>query len=186
MIDTNLLAGPALRRLRKREGLTQAAMAGLLGISPSYLNLIERNQRPLSARVLVQVIERFDFDPRSLREDDAIGGLDGMVRRLADKRFGDLGIDREEVQEFLAAAPQIAAAFARLYDTGAGSGLSSRTPPPPPAARSNAGRTTSPISITPPRRSRTSCASRAGKSARRSPKGCAKSTSCRCGSCPPR
>lgn len=121
MADTNLLAGPALRRLRKREGLTQAAMAGSLGISPSYLNLIERNQRPLSARVLVQVIESFDFDPRSLREDDAIGGLDGLVRRLTDKRFADLGIDREEVQEFLSAAPQVAAAFARLYDS-AGSG----------------------------------------------------------------
>lgn len=118
MADTNLLAGPALRRLRKREGLTQASMAGILGISPSYLNLIERNQRPLSARVLVQVIERFDFDPRSLREDDAIGGLDGLARRMADRRFADLGIDREEVQEFLAAAPQIAAAFARLYDAG--------------------------------------------------------------------
>ncbi|WP_296716883.1 short-chain fatty acyl-CoA regulator family protein [Erythrobacter sp.] len=118
MADTNLLAGPALRRLRKREGLTQAAMAAALGISPSYLNLIERNQRPLSARVLVQVIERFDFDPRSLREDEAIGGLDGLVRRMADKRFADLAIDREEVQEFLAAAPQIAAAFARMYDTG--------------------------------------------------------------------
>ncbi|QFT77730.1 short-chain fatty acyl-CoA regulator family protein [Erythrobacter sp. THAF29] len=117
MSDTALLAGPALRRLRKREGLTQAAMAASLGISPSYLNLIERNQRPLSARVLVQVIERFDFDPRSLREDEAIGGLDGLARRLSDKRFADLGIDREEVQEFLAAAPQAAAAFARLYDT---------------------------------------------------------------------
>lgn len=119
MTDT-LLAGPALRRLRKREGLTQANMASLLGISPSYLNLIERNQRPLSARVLVQVIERFDFDPRSLREDNAIGGLDGMARRMADKRFADLGIDREELQEFLAAAPQVAAAFARLYDSGGG------------------------------------------------------------------
>ncbi|ANK13457.1 helix-turn-helix domain-containing protein [Erythrobacter neustonensis] len=122
MQDTNLLAGPALRRLRKRERLTQAAMASLLGISPSYLNLIERNQRPLSARVLVQVIERFDFDPRSLREDDAIGGLDGLARRMADKRFADLGIDREEVQEFLAAAPQIAAAFARMYDATGTSG----------------------------------------------------------------
>lgn len=103
--------------------MTQAAMAGVLGISPSYLNLIERNQRPLSARVLVRVIEQFDFDPRSLREDDAIGGIDGMIRRLSDRRFGDLGIDREEVQEFLAAAPQVAAAFARLYDTGAIGGL---------------------------------------------------------------
>ena len=43
MADSNLLAGPALRRLRKRDGLTQAAMAAMLGISPSYLNLIERN-----------------------------------------------------------------------------------------------------------------------------------------------
>lgn len=116
MSDNTLLAGPSLRRLRKREGLTQAAMAASLGISPSYLNLIERNQRPLSARVLVQVIERYDFDPSSLREDEAIGGVEGLARRMADKRFADLGIDREELQEFLAAAPQAAAAFARLYD----------------------------------------------------------------------
>lgn len=116
MTDSSLLAGPSLRRLRKREGLTQAAMAASLGISPSYLNLIERNQRPLSARVLVQVIERFDFDPRDLREDEAIGGIDGLARRMADKRFADLNIDREELQEFLSAAPQAAAAFARLYD----------------------------------------------------------------------
>ena len=116
MSDSSLLAGPSLRRLRKREGLTQAAMAASLGISSSYLNLIERNQRPLSARVLVQVIERFDFDPSSLREDEAIGGVDGLLRRMADRRFADLAIDREEVQEFLASAPQAAAAFARLYD----------------------------------------------------------------------
>jgi hypothetical protein len=122
MVESALLAGPSLRRLRKREGLTQAAMAAALGISPSYLNLIERNQRPLSARVLVQVIERFDFDPRSLREDEAIGGVDGLARRLADKRFADLGIDREEVQEFLSAAPQAAAAFARLYDNAGEAG----------------------------------------------------------------
>jgi len=116
MTDSSLLAGPSLRRLRKREGLTQATMAAALGISPSYLNLIERNQRPLSARVLVQVIERFDFDPRDIREDEAIGGIDGLARRMADKRFADLDIDREELQEFLSAAPQAAAAFARLYD----------------------------------------------------------------------
>jgi predicted transcriptional regulator/DNA-binding XRE family transcriptional regulator len=123
MVEPSLLAGPALRRLRKREGLTQANMAAMLGISPSYLNLIERNQRPLSARVLVQVIEQFEFDPRSLREDETVGGIDGMIRRLADKRFADLAIDREEVQELLAAAPQAAAAFARLYDqVGAGHG----------------------------------------------------------------
>src|SRR3546814_8735093 len=71
---------------------------------------------PLWVRVRVQVIERFDFDPRMLRRDEAIGGVDGLARRLADERFADLGIDRDEVSEFLAAAPQAAAAFARLYD----------------------------------------------------------------------
>ncbi len=116
MADAALFAGPALRRLRKREGMTQAAMAARLGISPSYLNLIERNQRPLSARVLMQVIDQFDFDPRTLREDEAIGGLDGLARRMTDERFADLNIDREELGEFLSTSPQVAAAFARLYD----------------------------------------------------------------------
>jgi predicted transcriptional regulator/DNA-binding XRE family transcriptional regulator len=117
--ETSLFAGPALRRLRKREGLTQAAMAVRLAISPSYLNLIERNQRPLSARVVIRAAEEFDFDPRSLRSDEAIGGVDGLARRLADERFADLGIDRDELNELLASAPQAALAFARLYDSAA-------------------------------------------------------------------
>ena len=117
MTDRAIYAGPALRRLRKREGLTQAAMAARLSISPSYLNLMERNQRPLSARIVVQVVEQFDFDPRSLREDEAIGGLDGLARRFADERFADLEIGRDEAAELLSAAPNAAAAFARLFDS---------------------------------------------------------------------
>ena len=116
MADDAVHAGPAIKRLRKRENLTQAAMAKRLSISPSYLNLIERNQRPVSARVVIALVEQFDFDPRSVREDEAIGGLDGLARRFADERFADLGIDREDVDEFLSASPQVAAAFARLYD----------------------------------------------------------------------
>ncbi len=119
MVKSALFVGPALRRLRKREGLTQAAMAARLAISPSYLNLIERNQRPVSARVIVQVAEQFDFDPRSFRVDEAVGGIDGLARRMADERFADLGIGRDEIDEFLSGAPQVAAAFARLYDNAA-------------------------------------------------------------------
>lgn len=121
MTEQSLYAGAALRRLRKREGMTQAAMAQRLGISSSYLTLMERNQRPVTARVIVRLVDQFDFDPRGLREDDAIGGIDGLYRRLGDDRFADLGIDREEVAEFLASAPQAAAAFVRLFDNqGAG------------------------------------------------------------------
>ena len=134
MVEAGLFAGAALRRLRKREGLTQSAMAARLAISPSYLNLIERNQRPLSARVVVQVVEQFDFDPRSLREDEAIGGIDGLARRMADERFADLGIDRDELVEWLNAAPHAALAFARLYD-GAGDPNDGAAPDPTDHAR---------------------------------------------------
>ena len=166
MADDSLLAGPSLRRLRKREGLTQAAMAASLGISPSYLNLIERIQRPLSARVLVQVIERFDFDPRELREDEAIGGVDGLARRMADKRFTDLGIDREEVQEFLAAAPQAAAAFARLYDKSHPEEDRGEDPVDEHAVRWKDGRTILPTLTTRPKIWRMNCACRAAISVR--------------------
>ncbi len=119
MVDTVILAGPAIRRLRRREGLTQVAMAARLAISPSYLNLIERNQRPLSARLVIQLAETFDFDPRTLRQDEVVGGIDGLRRRLSDERFADLAVDRDEIAEWLSAAPQAAVAFARLYDATA-------------------------------------------------------------------
>lgn len=135
MADTAFLAGPAIRRLRRREGLTQVAMAARLEISPSYLNLIERNQRPLSARLLVQLAETFDFDPRSLRQDEAVGGIDGLRRRLADERFADLAVDRDEIAEWLAAAPQAALAFARLYDAAGGSGTAEAASDPMDLAR---------------------------------------------------
>lgn len=117
MTDQPLFAGYALRRLRRRANLTQLAMANRLSISPSYLNLLERNQRPLSARVIMQLVSQFDFDPASLKVDENIGGIDGMARRLSDDRFSDLSIDREDIDELFSYAPQIAAAFARLYDT---------------------------------------------------------------------
>jgi predicted transcriptional regulator len=104
-------------------------MAARLSISPSYLNLLERNQRPLSARLVVQLAEQFDFDPRSLRQDEAVGGIDGLRRRLADERFADLAIDRDEIAEWLSAAPQAALAFARLYDA-AGKAGADRAPDP--------------------------------------------------------
>ncbi len=103
-------------------------MAQALDISASYLNLVERNQRPLSARLVLALAERFDFDPRSLGSSEEVGGVDGLRRRLADERFADLGIDRDEIVEWLKAAPHAAAAFARLYDNSSASGARSDDP----------------------------------------------------------
>jgi len=116
MADRKLLAGHAVRRLRRRAGLTQAAMAEMLVISPSYLNLVEKNQRPLSAALLVKLAETFDFDPRALAAGEPGGGAAAIRRRLADPMFADLEIDRNEVEEWLAGAPGGAEAFARVFD----------------------------------------------------------------------
>ncbi|RIA35377.1 hypothetical protein DFR49_4355 [Hephaestia caeni] len=116
MADRKLFAGHAVRRLRRQAGVTQAAMAEMLAISPSYLNLIERNQRPLSATLLLRLAERFDFDPRVLSGGEPGGGGEAIRRRLADPMFADLEVDRAELEEWLAAAPGGAEAFARAYD----------------------------------------------------------------------
>ncbi|WBH17305.1 helix-turn-helix domain-containing protein [Sphingomonas radiodurans] len=116
MAERKLMAGHVVRRLRRQLGLSQAAMAEMLTISPSYLNLIERNQRPVSATLLVKLAETFDFDPRALAAAEPGGGRDAMRRRLADPMFADLEIDRNELEEWLAAAPGGAEAFARAFD----------------------------------------------------------------------
>ncbi len=125
MAERKLIAGHAVRRVRRQMGLTQAAMAEALDISPSYLNLVERNQRPISATLLVRLAERFDFDARTLAASEPGGGAAAMRRRLADPMFADLDIDRGELEEWLASAPGGAEAFARAFDSrgAAGPGL---------------------------------------------------------------
>ncbi|MEO9131596.1 MAG: short-chain fatty acyl-CoA regulator family protein [Sphingomonas sp.] len=130
MADRKLFAGHAVRRLRRQAGLTQAAMSEVLAISPSYLNLVERNQRPLSASLLVKLAESFDFDPRALAAGEPGGGDAAMRRRLADPMFADLEIDRNELEEWLAGAPGGAEAFARAYDRiGSGAGPAAASDP---------------------------------------------------------
>ncbi|WP_315764656.1 helix-turn-helix domain-containing protein [Sphingomonas sp. Y38-1Y] len=122
MAEHKLIAGHAVRRVRRQLGLTQAAMADALDISPSYLNLIERNQRPISATLLVRLAERFDFDARTLAASEPGGGRAAMRRRLGDPMFADLDIDRAELDEWLASAPGGAEAFARAFDARGGEG----------------------------------------------------------------
>lgn len=67
---SKLFVGPRLRRLREERGLTQAAMAAKLGISPSYLNQLEHNQRPLSVSVLLSLSGTFGIDPQDFSGEE--------------------------------------------------------------------------------------------------------------------
>ena len=116
MAEGKLFAGMAVRRLRRARGMTQAAMAEMLAISPSYLTLVERNQRPLTAALMLRLAEAFDFDPRQFTAAEPGGGADALRRRLGDPLFADLDIDRARLDDWLAAAPEGAEAFARAFD----------------------------------------------------------------------
>lgn len=116
MAEQKLFAGHAVRRIRRATGLTQAAMAEVLQVSPSYLNLIERNQRPLTAAIMLRLADRYDFDPRTLTGAAPGGGVEAIRRRLSDPMFEDLDIDRAAIADWMASAPEAAEAFARAFD----------------------------------------------------------------------
>lgn len=112
--DKKLFLGGRLKRLRRDLGVTQARMAEELGVSASYLNLLERNQRPVTAQLLLRLADAYDLDLRSLSADDPGGGA-GLEEVLADKMFADLGIGRHEAAEVAELSPGLAEAVSRLY-----------------------------------------------------------------------
>lgn len=114
MSDKKLFLGGRLKRLRRDLGATQAAMAEQLKVSPSYLNLLERNQRPVTAQVLLRLAEAYDLDLRTLSADEPGGGA-GLEEVLADRLFADLAISRHETAEVAELSPSLAEAFVRLY-----------------------------------------------------------------------
>ena len=59
-MQKKLFLGYKLRRLREQRALTQAALAKQLELSPSYLNQIENNQRPLTLPVLLRIASIFE------------------------------------------------------------------------------------------------------------------------------
>ena len=71
--DRRLYVGPRLRRMRRDLGLTQADMAADLEISASYVALLERNHRPLSAEMLLRLAQTYKIDVAALAGD---GGAD--------------------------------------------------------------------------------------------------------------
>ena len=113
--ERKLFLGMRLKRLRRDLGLTQSRMAEDLAISPSYLNHLERNQRPLTAQVLLRLAQTYDIDVRSLSSDNDAAGARDLAEVLADPLFRDLAIPRHEMTEVAQDAPGVADALVRLY-----------------------------------------------------------------------
>ncbi|MFZ2469885.1 MAG: short-chain fatty acyl-CoA regulator family protein [Parvibaculum sedimenti] len=113
--EKKVFAGPRVRRLRRERNLTQARMAADLGISASYLNLIERNQRPMSAQILLKLAEVYDVELKSLAGDDEARALTALREVFGDPLFRDSGLTTQDMQEVASASPAAAEALATLY-----------------------------------------------------------------------
>jgi predicted transcriptional regulator/DNA-binding XRE family transcriptional regulator len=111
-----LYAGRRLRNLRRELGLNQSAMAAELGVSPSYLNHLERNQRPVTAQVLLKLAEIYDVDLKSFAAEGGEGvGAAQLGEIFADAMFAGLAVPRYELVEVADNAPGVADAVSRLY-----------------------------------------------------------------------
>src|SRR5215210_6465521 len=97
-MDSKLFLGPRLRRLRRDRGLSQTEMAASLAISPSYLNHLERNQRPVTAALLLRLAESYEIDVRTFAAASAARtGPDDLVEIFSDVILSDLGVPRYEL-----------------------------------------------------------------------------------------
>ncbi|WP_099864055.1 helix-turn-helix domain-containing protein [Pararhizobium haloflavum] len=114
MAEQKIFAGPRVRRLRNGLDLTQTAMAEALGISPSYLNLIERNQRPLTVQLLLKLSSVFKIDLDEL-QGEATATAGALKEVFSDPLLaGELPGDQELI-EIADAAPNAAAGIVKLY-----------------------------------------------------------------------
>jgi predicted transcriptional regulator/DNA-binding XRE family transcriptional regulator len=129
-MSAKLFLGHRLRRLRRDHDLSQTDMAATLGISPSYLNHLERNQRPVTAALLLKLAELYEVDVRSFAAGGgARTGPDELAEIFSDALLGDLDVPRYELAELAHNAPSVADAIARLYaalkEAGRNPGLTS-------------------------------------------------------------
>jgi predicted transcriptional regulator/DNA-binding XRE family transcriptional regulator len=114
MAERKIFAGPRIRRIRNAKGLTQMAMAEGLGISPSYLNLIERNQRPLTVQLILKLASIYKVEPEEL-QGEARGSIAGLREVFADPLLAAELPGEQELIEMAEAAPNMAAGVIKLY-----------------------------------------------------------------------
>ncbi len=111
----NQLIGQRLRQLRLERGLYQADLARHLGISPAYLNLIEKGKRTVQFPVLYKALERLGQDLETFmasmgekRPEDALAKL------LDDPLARTLDLDEDDLQR-LRSEPKAATTIAALF-----------------------------------------------------------------------
>src|SRR6195952_518893 len=109
------LIGRTVRRLRTERGLSQQALATRLGISASYLNLIEHDQRAVTASLLIKLGETLRVDLGELSGTQERQLEVGLREAFADPLLGAETVSEAEVEALAAGSPNAARAVLALY-----------------------------------------------------------------------
>src|SRR5712671_8241548 len=110
-----LFVGPRFRRIRQQLGLSQTQIAEGLGVSPSYINLIERNQRPITAQILIKMAEAHDVDLRDLAAADKDRFFAELNEVFSDPLFRQIELSKQELRDLVELCPGVTHALQRLY-----------------------------------------------------------------------
>src|ERR1700693_6220117 len=113
--DKKLFVGPRFRRIRQQLGLSQTQIAEGLGISPSYINLIERNQRPVTAQILLRLAEAYDLDLRDLATADEDRFFAELNEIFSDPLFRQIDLPKQELRDLAELCPGVTPSLHRLY-----------------------------------------------------------------------
>src|SRR5215468_1846833 len=111
----SLKLGRRVRRLREELGLSQVAMARRLGLSASYLNLIEHDQRPLTAKLARRLSEALQVGLGAFSESESGRLASDVAEVLADPVFGGRTMAPEEIRDGVGASAGLGRALLDVY-----------------------------------------------------------------------
>ncbi|MBX2886799.1 MAG: DUF2083 domain-containing protein [Granulosicoccus sp.] len=115
MRTPKLFIGEKLRELRDDHDLTQAKFAEKLGLSTSYLNQLENNQRHVTASVLLALAEHYSVDIASLSRHDSDRLLAALVECFADPLFNGKIPSSRELKLATHNAPNVARSLITMH-----------------------------------------------------------------------
>ena len=116
MSQIDLKIGPKIKSFRRQLGLQANKLAEQLGISASYLNLIESGKRKIDGDLLLKVCEELKIDLSDLTNKSDLNLVNDISELLDDKLFEDLDIVGPEVKDLVNTNPKIAKALIKLGD----------------------------------------------------------------------
>jgi XRE family transcriptional regulator, fatty acid utilization regulator len=107
--------GQKLRQIRLERGMKQTELARALGISAAYLNLLEKERRPIQLPLLARALETLGVDVRSFMATVGEGRPDDVLAAMLDDPLART-LDLEEADvNALRAEPRLSSTVAALY-----------------------------------------------------------------------